>query len=136
VLLRPTVLSLVSITLAACVSEKPRQYIIKNMLAVLVWFVICLLHPQPQFVVFNLESKVFLRLRRQVLYMGHCASVCGPSSTALRERASGNYTPQWFSQWRTEAALGEIAKRRIKSIMRIFAAIQRVATLGCRLVSF
>jgi len=35
-----------------------------------------------------------------------------------------------------ETALGEIADRCIKSIVRIPAAIQRVATLGYRLLSF
>ena len=108
------------------------------MLAVLVGVVvyITLPHPQPQLVVFNLESKVFLRLRRQMLYMGHCVSVRGVSGIVPYQRASGNLTAQWFSQWRAEVALGEIAERRIKSIVRISAAMEMVVTLVYRLVIF
>jgi hypothetical protein len=81
---------------------------------------------------------VFLRLRRQVLHMWRCATVRGPSGIVLCQHDSRNVTSQWFSQWLTEAAaaLREIAERRIKSNVKISAAIQIVATLGYRLVSF
>jgi hypothetical protein len=42
------------------------------------------------------------------------ASVLGLTGSVVFRQAAGNLIPIWFSQWRTETTLGEVAKRHIK----------------------
>jgi hypothetical protein len=38
----------------------------------------------------------------------------------VRWQAAGNLTSMWFSQWRTKAALREVAKRHVKLFVKRF----------------
>jgi hypothetical protein len=44
--------------------------------------------------------------------------VRGLIGNVVRWQAAGSLTPLWFSQWRTKAALGEVAKRHAKLIVK------------------
>jgi integral membrane sensor domain MASE1 len=56
----------------------------------------------------------FCEVRQAIVLDIVSASVLGCTGSVVLWQAAANLIPLWFSQWRTEAALEEVAERRIK----------------------